>query len=116
MTKHPDVALVEVLHVGSVVFSGVTMAFQKVGLGNSAPRLYNRFRLTLVGSGRVVTVTNLVDVYLKDIDRGEVWFFKKVDELQIGAEGGPLVVKGDDTAVGDVAATRGCLRSMEITE
>ena len=92
VTKHPDEALVEVLQVGAVGFSGVAAAFQKVCLGNSAPRLYNRFRLALVGSGRVVTVTNPVDVHLKDIDRGEVWFFKMVDDLLVGAEGGPLVV------------------------
>ena len=35
--KHPGEALVEVLHVGSVGFSGVPTVSKKVGLGDSAP-------------------------------------------------------------------------------
>ena len=55
-TKHPGEALVKVLHVGAVGFSGVGMDFQKVGLGDSAPRRCNRVRLESVGFGVVVTV------------------------------------------------------------
>ena len=36
--------------------------------------------------------------------------------LQVGAEGGPLGVEGDNPAVCDVAATYGCLCSADITE
>ena len=36
--------------------------------------------------------------------------------LQVGTEGGPLGVEGDGTAVGDIDAAHGCLRSAEVTE
>ena len=59
---------------------------------------------------------NPVAVHLKDIDRGEVRVLKKVVELQVGAEGGPLGVEGDDLDIGDVAVMHGCLCSADITE
>ena len=37
-------------------------------------------------------------------------------DLQVGAEGGPLGVEGDCTAVGYVAAAYGCVRSTDITD
>ena len=55
-------------------------------------------------------------INLKDLYRGNIQVLEKVVELQVGAEVGPLGVEGDGTAVGDVAATRGCLRSADITE
>ena len=114
--EHPSEALVEVLHVGTVGFPGVTAAFQKVGLGNSAPHRCNQVCTKLVGSVGLVTVTNPVAVHLKDLDRGDVWVFNQVVELQVGAEGGLLGVEGGGTAVGDVATAHGCLCSAEITE
>ena len=63
-----------------------------------------------------MTVTNMVAVHLKDLDRGEVRVFKHVVELHVGAEGGPLGVEGDGLAVGYVADVHGRLRSAEITE
>ena len=61
-------------------------------------------------------MTNPVAVHLKDLDRGDVWVFNQVVELQVGAEGGLLGVEGGGTAVGDVATAHGCLCSAEITE
>ena len=58
---------------------------------------------------------NTVDIHLKDINRGEVRVFKQVVDLQVGAEGSPLVVEGDGPDVGDVAVAHGYLRSVEIT-
>ena len=39
-----------------------------MGLRDSTPRRCNRVCLESIGLGRVVTVTNPVDVHLKDID------------------------------------------------
>ena len=61
-------------------------------------------------------MTNLVAVHLEYIEMWEVWVFKKVVDLQVGGEGGPLGVEGDGPVVGDFAAAHGCLRSVEITE
>ena len=61
-------------------------------------------------------MTNMVVVHLKDIDRGEVRFLKKVVGMQVGTEGGPLGVEGDGLDVRYVAAAHGCLRSAEIIE
>ena len=63
-----------------------------------------------------MTVTNLVVMQLKYLDRWEFWFLKQVVELQVGAEGGPLGVEGDGLDAGDVAAAHCCLRSTDITE
>ena len=85
VTKHPGYALFEFLRVGAVEFPGVTKAFLKVGLGDSAPRHCKQVRLESVVLGGVVTVTIPVAVRLKDINRGNVRVFKKVVELQVGA-------------------------------
>ena len=63
-----------------------------------------------------MTVTDHVFIHLKDIDRGERLVLKQVVDLQVGSEGGPLVVEGDSLAVGDVKAKYGCLRNTEITD
>ena len=63
-----------------------------------------------------MTVMNPVDVHPKDLDRGDVRVFKQVVELQVGEEGGPLVVEGNGLAIGDVASTHVCLRRTDITE
>ena len=107
MTKHRGEALVGILCVGSVGFLGVTEAFQKVGLGDSAPYRCKQVRLKSVVLRVVVTLMNLVAIHLKDVKRGEVRVFKNVVELQVGVEGGPLGVAGDGPAVEDFAAAHG---------
>ena len=64
MTKHPGEALVEVLHMGAVVFFGVAAAFQKVGLVDRVSHRCKQVRLESVGLGVVVTMTNPVAVLL----------------------------------------------------
>ena len=86
-----------------------------MSLGYSTPLCCNQVRLDSVGLGGVVAVTNPVDVHLKDINRGETRVLKQVVELQVGAEGGSLVVEGDVPDAGDVYAAHGCLRSTDIT-
>ena len=78
VTKHPGEALVKFLRLGAVGFSGVAAAFQKVGFSDSASHRCNQFHLEPVRLGGVVTMANLVDVHLKDIERREVWVFKQV--------------------------------------
>ena len=90
--KHPFQTLFKVLCVGTVGFSGVAEAFHNVGLRNITPLHCNRVRLESVVSGGVVDVTNPVYLHLKDIDIGDTRFLKQVVKLQVGAEGGPLVL------------------------
>ena len=67
-------------------------SLQKVVLGNIPPRRCNQVRPEDLGSGGVVTVTNLLSVHLKGLNRGEDIVLMQVVNLQVGAEGGPLVV------------------------
>ena len=59
---------------------------------------------------------NPVEVKLKNIDRGEVWFLKQAVNIQVIVEGGQLGVDGDGMDVGDDATSHGCLCSADITE
>ena len=56
-----------------------------MGLGNSMPRHFSRFLLEELGYGRVVTVTDLVSIYLKDLDRGDDLALKQFFGLQVVA-------------------------------
>ena len=62
-----------------------------MGLRNSAPHCYNQVRLDTRLFG-VVSVTNSVSMYLKDFVCWCVRVLKPVVELEVGAEGGPLLV------------------------
>ena len=42
-----------------------------------------------------MTAMNLVDVHLKDLNRGGNRVLKEVVDLQVGSEGDPLGVEGD---------------------
>ena len=57
-----------------------------------------------------------VEVQLKHIDRGEVWFLKKAVNIQVSVEGGQLGVDGDGMDVGDDATSHDCLCRAYITE
>ena len=63
-----------------------------------------------------MNLMNPVSIHLKDLDRGEFWFFKQVIDLQVGVEGGTLGVESDSSDVKYVAAAHGCLLSAEVTE
>ena len=116
MAKYPGQKLSKFFHVGTVVFSGVKAAFQKVGIGNSMLLRCNQVLLKSVGLGGVMTVTNPNVIHLKDLDRGRIWVLKQVVDLNVIAEVGPLVVEGDGIDVEEGAATHVCLRNAEITE
>ena len=76
---------VKILGMGTLVFFWIAKALQKVGLGNSMPRYFSRFLLEELGYGRVVTVTDLVSIYLKDLDRGDDLALKQFFGLQVVA-------------------------------
>ena len=63
-----------------------------------------------------MTVTYPVYINLKDLGRGDNLVLKQVVELQVGAEGGLLVLEVDGPDVGDVAVVYGCLRSTDIAD
>ena len=71
--------------MGTLGFSRIASALQKVGLGNITPRHCNQVRLEELVSGGVVTVMDLVSIHLKYLNRGEDLILKQVVELQVSA-------------------------------
>ena len=65
----------------TVVFYGVVVTFQKLGIDDSIPRCCNQVRLDSVGLGGVLTITNPVAVHLKNIERKDIWVLKHVTDL-----------------------------------
>ena len=66
--------------------------------------------------GEESTITDPLSVHLKGIDSGDIWFLKKLVQLEVGAEGGTLAIEGDCTAVGYMTALYRFLQTAEITE
>ena len=115
MAEHAGKAFIQIGARGSKGFAEVGEAFQKVDLGNSAPRRCNRVSPDAVLLG-VMTVTDPVSIHLKDFNDRKSRGLQAVVDLQVGAVGHPLGVEGGCAGGGDVTATNGCLRSAEITD
>ena len=62
-----------------------------MGLGNNSPRRCNRVHPDTI-LFRVVSVTDPVSIHLKDFDGRERIVLQVVVDLEVGAEGDPLVV------------------------
>ena len=61
-------------------------------------------------------MTHPVSIHLKDFDGRERIVLQAVVELEVGTEGGPLVVDGAGTGGRYVTSANCCLRRAEITE
>ena len=61
-------------------------------------------------------MTHPVSIHLKDFDGWERIVLQAVVELEVGTEGGPLVVEGVGTGGRYVTSANCCLRRAEITE
>ena len=85
VAQYPGEALIEVLAGGTFGFSRVVEAFQKVDLGDSASRRCNQFSPDIAFSG-VVSVTDLVSIYLKKFDGWELRGLQLVVHMELGAE------------------------------
>ena len=115
MTEHAEEAFIQVGASGSKRFPGVGESFQKVDLGNSAPRRCNRVSPDVAFLG-VMSVSDPMSIHLKDFNVRKSRGSQAVVDLQVGAVGHPLGVKCGCAGGGDVTATNGCLRSAEITD
>ena len=64
----------------------------------------------------VVSVTNPVSIHLKQFNYWSVRVWKPLVDLEVGVEGGPLLVEVGGTSVGNVTSPDCCLRRAEIKD
>ena len=116
VAEHAGEPLVQIAAAGSRRLPGVGAAFQKVDLGDSAPRRSNRVCPNAGHPRGKISVTDPDAIHLKDLDKGDVRVLEGVVNLLVGAEVHPVPVFLGSFFTGDMSATNATLRNAEITQ